>query len=115
MSFPSEAFGGWMPKPMKDSAASMRIAAAMNERHGDDDRADAVREDVPDDDAHVACARGLRRLDELLLAQREEQPADDSREAHPEEDARMMPIIIGCGMVEVVIGPRRHSESFEPK
>ena len=39
-----------------------------DERRDDDDRPDAVRKDVPHDDAEVARAGGLRRLDELLLA-----------------------------------------------
>ena len=29
ISVPSDGFGGWIPKPRKDSAASIRIAAAM--------------------------------------------------------------------------------------
>src|SRR3954468_19056174 len=35
----------------------------------DDDRPERVREDVPEHDPHVTRARGLRRLDVLLLAQ----------------------------------------------
>src|SRR5207344_1675288 len=56
-----------------------------DERGEDDDRPDAIREDMARDDAQVARSGGLRRLDELLLAQREEKAAHDAREEHPEE------------------------------
>ena len=55
------------------------------ERHGDDDRPHGAREHVPEHDAHVSRTRGLRRLDELLLAQREEGAADDARESDPDQ------------------------------
>ena len=51
-----------------------------DERRVDDDRPDAVREDVAHDDAQVARAGRLRRLDELLLPQRQEEAAHDPRQ-----------------------------------
>ena len=78
--------GGLMPKPRNESAASMRIAVGDRERAVDDDRPERVREDVPEHDPQVARAGGLRRLDVLLLAQREEDAAHDARDPRPEEE-----------------------------
>src|SRR5579862_3766701 len=46
------------------------------ERPVDDDRTERVREDVAEHDPDVPGAGGLRRLDVLLLAQREEHASD---------------------------------------
>ena len=88
MSTPSDGVGGLMPKPRNESAASIRIAVADGERRVDDDRPERVREDVAEHDPHVAAAGGLRGLDVLLLAQREEDAADDAGDARPEAAAR---------------------------
>ncbi len=91
MSFPSAGVGGWTPKPRNESAASMRIAAAIEQRHRDDDRPDAVRQHVAEHDSQIARPGCLRRLDELLLAEREERAADDACEVHPEEERKNEP------------------------
>ena len=57
-----------------------------DQRRVDDDRPDRVREHVADDDPRVAGTGRLRRLDELLLSQRQERAADDAGEARPEEE-----------------------------
>src|SRR5581483_9395993 len=68
---------------------------ADGERSVDDDRAEGVREDVAEHDPHVAGAARLRRLDVLLLAEREEDAAHDACDARPEEggeDERRPPL-----------------------
>src|SRR3954453_2357598 len=59
---------------------------AHRERRVHDDWPERVREHVPEHDAHVARSRGLRGLDVLLLAQRQEHAANDAGEARPEEE-----------------------------
>ena len=92
----------------------MRIARRDDERREDDDRPDAVREDVTHDDPHIARAGGLRRLDELLLAEREEEAAHDSCEPDPEEqgedEADLHRLRNRHGH-----GPRLTSEASDPK
>jgi hypothetical protein len=51
------------------------------------DRADGVRNDVLPQDAQVARADSARRLDVLLLTQRECHPADNASDCHPQDAA----------------------------
>ena len=69
----------------------MRIARATNSVMVTAIGPDAVREDVAEDDPSVARPGGSRRLDELLLAQREEDSSDDPRKARPEEECEDEP------------------------
>ena len=86
MRTPSAGLGGWTPKPRNERRRLGQDRGGDDQRRVDDDRPDGVREDVADDDPPVAGTGRLRRLDELLLAQREEGAAHDPGEARPEEE-----------------------------
>ena len=66
---------------------AMMLPATISDAD-DDDRAEGVGQDVPEDDPPVADADGARRLDELPLADRQEQAADEAADAHPARTAR---------------------------
>ena len=57
-------------------ASVMMFAPTISER-GDDDGAEGVRQDVPEDDPAVADAHGPRRFHEDLLAQRQEKASHE--------------------------------------
>src|SRR5919108_3347099 len=57
-----------------------------DERRVDDDRRDEVGEDLAEEDRPVAGAARARRLQELLLAQREHLAADDAADVRPVDD-----------------------------
>ena len=99
--------GGWTPKPRNESAASTRIAAAISERRvtmigpmqfGRMWRNMMRRSTRP-------C--GVRRLDELLLPQREERAADDTCEVHPEQERKDEPDPERLALTEVCGGTSR--------
>src|SRR5262245_58343064 len=52
----------------------------------DDDRSDEVREDLAEEDREVARPGGAGSLDELLLAERDDLPADDPADVRPVDD-----------------------------
>ena len=91
MSFPSAGVGGWTPKPRNESAASMRIAAAISSvivtTIGPMLLGSMCRNMI----RQIPRPGCLRRLDELLLAQREERAADDACEVRPEEERKDEP------------------------
>ena len=68
---------GLTPKPRKLTNASPMMLPATISDADDDDRAEGVRQDVPEDDPPVADADGPRGLDELALADRQEQAPDE--------------------------------------
>ena len=92
-----------MPKPRNDSAASVRIASATNSvivtTIGPTQFGRMWRKMIRRSLAPAA----LRRLDELLLAQRQEDAPHDPRKARPEEEREDEPDFVGC---EIGIGPR---------
>ena len=61
--------------------------AADTDRRGDEDRRKHVRQDVAGDDPPVGVPDGPRGFDELLLLEREELRAHQSRDRHPLQHA----------------------------
>ena len=61
------------PKPRKLTKASRMMTPATMSVADDDDRAEGVGQDVPEDDAPVADAHGPGGIHEVLLAQGQEQ------------------------------------------
>src|SRR5438105_8755511 len=59
-----------------------------DQRRIDNDGADGVRQEVPEDDAPVRRPEGPGRLDVLLLPQRQEDPAHDPGDDHPRESGQ---------------------------
>src|SRR5260221_12202483 len=75
-----------------DTDADERVGAlgehrsGDRERQGDDARGEGVGKGVADQDPPRGHADGAGRLDELLLFEREDLPADEPRESHPVHD-----------------------------
>ena len=84
---PQVGMSGGKPRPRNDRVDSAMMAAATSMVAGDDHRAQRVGQDVAHHLARLAGAERARRLDELLLAQREELRAHEPRHRHPAQAA----------------------------
>src|SRR5581483_8502416 len=83
------------PEPEEGERSLDEDRRRDGERAGDDDGAERVRQDVPEHDPEVARTGCLCRLDVLLLSQRQEDAAHDTRDRRPveaREDERDAPL-----------------------
>lgn len=81
---PQLATGGCTPRPMKSSAASVRMICPHPEARGHDHHRQDIRNDVPEDDPPVACADAAGGSDEFPTRDRECLAANEPRDATPD-------------------------------
>ena len=74
--------------PRNDSADSVRMAPPMFMVAYTDDGGHGVREDVAGDDADVGGTHGARRVDVVVLLDRQDRGTEHARDTRPAEDCR---------------------------